>query len=156
MKRIGINLLAVITGYLSMAIVIMITFSLAYLILGPERSYQPRSWNVSTVWIILSIVVGLGGAWLGGKICIKIACNHLAPKYLIAWVVVLGITSAIMANQGDVEAIRNVQPSNWEAMQNSIQPVWLTWLNPLLGVLGVAVGSGLLNAGRGSSERFES
>ena len=138
------SFLAVVVGYLGTALIVMVTFSLAYLILGAEGSYQPDSWNVSMTWVVLSIVVGLGAAWTGGRICIWIAGNHVAPKYLVALIVVLGVVSAMMTNQGDVDTIRTVTPSIMEAMSYSVQPAWLTWLNPVLGGVGVAMGSGLL------------
>lgn len=145
------NLLAVVVGYLATAITIIITYNVAYLILGAEGSYQTDSWNVSTTWVILSIIVGLGSAWLGGRICTRIAGSHVAAKYLIALIIVLGIVTAMMTNQGEMETVREVAPSMMEAAAKSIQPMWLAWLNPLLGALGVAIGSGLLDAGRGKN-----
>lgn len=143
------NLLAVVVSYLAIAITIMIIYNLAYLILGAEGSYQAGSWNVSTTWVILSIIVGLGSAWLGGKICTRMARNHVAAKYLIALIIVLGIVTAMTTNQGEMETVREIAPSMMEAATKSIQPMWLVWLNPLLGAFGVAIGSGLLHAGSG-------
>ncbi len=137
------SLLAVVLSYIAIALTIMITFSLAYLILGAEGSYQEGSWNVSTTWVILSIIIGLGAAWMGGKLCVKIASNHTAPKYLIALIMVLGIASAIWANQSELDTVRTATPTISEAMSNSIQPTWLVWLNPIIGGLGIALGSGL-------------
>ena len=145
------NLLAVVVSYLAISITIMIVYSLAYLVLGAEGSYQPGSWNVSTTWVILSIVVGLGSAWLGGKICTRIAGNHVAAKYLIALIIVLGVVTALTTNQADMETVREVTPSILEAMGQSIVPVWIVWLNPLLGALGVAIGSGVINVSSGNN-----
>ena len=101
--------------------------------------------------MILSIIVGLGSAWLGGKICTRIAGNHVAAKYLIALIIVLGVVTALTTNQGDMETVREVTPSIMEAMGQSIVPMWYVWLNPLLGALGVAIGSGVLNASSGKN-----
>ena len=151
MRKFWMNLLAVVVSYFAIALTIVITYNLAYLILGAEGSYQTDSWNVSTTWVILSIIVGLGSAWLGGKICTRIAGNHVAAKYLIALIIVLGIVTAMTTNQGEMETVREVTPSMMEAATKSIQPMWLVWLNPLLGALGVGIGSGLLNAGSGKN-----
>jgi len=145
MKSIFTGLMAVVAGYFVIALMIMITFSLAYFVLGAEGSYQQGSWNVSITWAILSIILGLVAAWVGGKVCTKIASNYIAPKYLVALILVLGIASAIWGGQSEVDTVRTVTPSIAEAISNSVQPVWLTWLNPILGAIGVALGSGLFN-----------
>jgi len=126
MKSIFTGLMAVVAGYFVIALMIMITFSLAYLVLGAEGSYHQGSWNVSITWAILSIILGLVAAWVGGKVCTKIARNYIAPKYLVALILVLGIASAIWGGQSEVDTVRTVTPSIAEAISNSVQPVWLT------------------------------
>lgn len=146
MRNFWMNLLAVVAGYLVMAIGIGVIFSLAYMVMGAEWAYQPDSWDVSAGWVIMSIIVGAGVAVGAGKVCYLIARNHTAAKYLIALVLVLGITSAIMMmiGGGGGDEVRDFAPSVFEATEKSVQPVWLSWLNPLIGAVGVAVGSGLL------------
>ena len=56
-----------------MALSIMVVFTAAYLVLGADGSFRSESWQVSTIWLILSIVVGLGAAWVGGNVCQRIA-----------------------------------------------------------------------------------
>ena len=139
------NTLAVVVGYIAMAISVMVLFSVAYMVIGAEGAFQPQSWDVTTTWIVISIVVSLGAAWLGGKLCRLVARNLVAPKYLIALIVVLGVATGIMAmTGGEVETIRSSAPAVFEAAQSAREPVWITWLNPLLGAVGVAFGSGLL------------
>ncbi|MCY4001800.1 MAG: hypothetical protein OXF84_13470 [Bacteroidetes bacterium] len=143
MRFIWKNIVAVVVSYLVIAVTIMGSFSLAYVLLGVDGSYQPGSWKVSNIWIVLSIVLGLGSAWIGGVTCVKIADNHSAPKYLIALIVVFGVFSAMMITQDVPDTVRTVIPTLTEAMDQSVQPTWLTWINPLLGGFGVAWGSGL-------------
>ena len=149
MRTFWISLLAVVSGYVAMVIVIMGAFSLAYLIMGANWSYQPGSWNVSTAWVIVSILIGFGTACLGGRICTWISRNHTAPKYLIAVILAMGMFYAMMAAPPDAETVRMIEPSLLEAMdgENTVQPRWFLWLNPLLGSVGVALGSGLLTPG---------
>ncbi len=146
MRNFWMNLLAVVAGYLVMAIGIGVIFSLAYMVMGAEWAYQPGSWDVSVGWVIMSIIVGIGVAVGAGKICYLIARNHTATKYLIALVLVLGVVSAIMMmiGGGGGDEVRDFAPSVFEATEKSVQPVWVSWLNPLIGAAGVAVGSGLV------------
>ena len=149
MRTFLFNALAVVAGYVAIAVGIILLFSLAYLILGAEGSFQPQSWDVTMAWNVVSIVVGFGVAWIGGKVCYMIARNLTAPKYLVALIVVLGVVSGLMSTMmGDGgEVIRDTVPSVFEAAQGANEPLWITWLNPLLGAVGAALGSGLLKFG---------
>ncbi|MYF63443.1 MAG: hypothetical protein F4183_02990 [Rhodothermaceae bacterium] len=144
------NLLAVVVGYLVMAVGIGVIFSVAYMVMGAEGAYQPDSWDVSSAWVIMSIIVGVCVALVAGKVCYLIARNHTATKYLIALVLVLGVVSAItmMVGGGGGDEVRDFAPSVLEATEKSVQPVWLSWLNPLIGAAGVAVGSGMVKVFR--------
>lgn len=146
MRNFWMNLLAVVVGYLVMAIGIGVIFSVAYVVMGAEGAYQPDSWDVSAGWVIMSIIVGVCVALVAGKVCYMIARNHTATKYLIALVLVLGVVSAIMMiiGGGGGDEVRDFAPSVFEATEKSVQPVWLSWLNPLIGAAGVAIGSGLV------------
>ena len=59
--------------------------------------------------------------------------------------IVLGVVSALMP----VEAATGPRPDDvgmLEATMSASQPTWLTWLNPVIGVLGVWLGSQKLRA----------
>ncbi len=56
---------SVILGYLVMVIVVFATFSLAYQAMGVDRAYQPGTYDVSGLWIAVSIVLGILAAILG-------------------------------------------------------------------------------------------
>lgn len=139
------NILGVIGGYAVMALSIMVVFTAAYLVLGADGSFRSESWQVSTIWLILSIVVGLGAAWVGGNVCQRIARSMRGPVYLIAVVVILGVVTIVTTGEPTMTDPRLVDPGWLEAMNNAQQPMWIMYLNPLLGALGVAWGGGLLS-----------
>lgn len=138
---------SVILGYLVMVIVVFATFSLAYRVIGVEGSYQPGTYDVSMLWIVVSIVLGIAAAILGGFVCARVAHSPVAPKALAGVVLILGLGMAIAAAAGggaeDREEIRPAEVSNIEAMQNSQTPIWVQFLNPLIGAAGVLYGAGL-------------
>jgi uncharacterized membrane protein YeaQ/YmgE (transglycosylase-associated protein family) len=74
------KILAVVGGYVVMAVFVFVTFTLTYLTLGTEGSFQPNSFEVSGLWIVASIVLGFIGAVLGGLISITIAMSKMIPK----------------------------------------------------------------------------
>ncbi len=147
MRAIG----SVILGYVVMFVVVFVTFTLAYLVLGTEGSFQTGSYEVSGIWILISIVFGFVAAALGGLVCASVAKSPTPPKVLAGIVLVLGLIMAVpVLNQSDVEPkARSGEVGNIEAMQNAVQPGWIALLNPVLGAVGVLVGAGLRRRGGG-------
>jgi hypothetical protein len=139
------NVLAAIVGYVGMAFAVFALFSLLWMILGPSGSFSPGSWEVSGVWAAGSVVVGLLAAYLGGLACARLAHDRKAVWILIGIVVALGVYTALIP----MEVAAGPRPdevSMMEATTSARQPGWLTWLNPVLGVLGVWFGSRRLRA----------
>jgi hypothetical protein len=148
------NVLSVIAGYAAMFVFVFVTFTVAYLILGAEGSFQPGTYEVSGAWALLSIVLGLAAAILGGWVCMAIARNSKVAMVLAAVVLVLGILMAIPAfSEGgdDRPLVRGGDVGNMEAMQYARQPVWLLLLNPLLGAFGVILGSRMYKGNKAPS-----
>lgn len=84
-------------------------------------------------------------AVVGGLVCYAIARKRGAVTALVVVILVLGalgMIPAVMAS-GAPEAVRDGSLSNMEAMMQARQPVWMSILNPILGVVGVLVGSRL-------------
>ena len=139
------NILAAIVGYIAMAAALFALFSLLWLTLGPSRAFQPGSWEVSGGWAIGSIVLGLVAAYIGGLACARMAHDRRAATILIGLVIVLGVVTALMP----VEVATGMRPddvSMMEATAGARQPAWVTWLNPVIGVVGVWFGSRKLRA----------
>jgi hypothetical protein len=130
-------------GYMVMAFFVFATFSLAYLALGAERSFQPGTYEVSGIWTVLSILLGLGASIVGGYLCASISRSSKAPLVLAAIVLVMGILGAALmpTPEGQVPQPRTGDVGNFEAMQNASTPPWIAWLNPFLGAAGVLLGA---------------
>lgn len=130
----------VIVGYLAMFAGVFVTFSVFYLIVGTEGAFRPGSYEVTTLWIIGSFILGLLAAIVGGLVCLAIAREARAATVLAIFVIVLGAVMAIAAmgeqpnlgpRAGDVALL--------ESMSKAIQPKWVTFLNPLVGAVGVLI-----------------
>jgi len=139
-------ILAVIAGYLAMAVLVFATFSAAYMVIGTEGAFQPGSFDVSTLWIVVSVVLSVVATLAGGWVCARIGRRRAAVIALVVVVVALGLAVAAMelAHSGEpVPAARSGEIGNLEAMQSARQPAWLTLLNPILGAAGVLLGARL-------------
>jgi hypothetical protein len=140
----------IVVGYIVMAVVVFVTFTLAYRILGVDGSFQPGSYEVTGTWAVVSILLGLLGAILGGMVAVAVARKSGAAKGLAVFVLFLGLGMAVMevTRPNDQRpTVRAAEVSNTDAMQNARQPLWLLWMNPLIGAAGVMIG-GKKMAGR--------
>lgn len=133
---------AVIAGYLVMFIVVFVGLTAAYLGMGAERAFQPGSYEVTGLWLVVWFIVSLGAALAGGKICLLIGRSAKAVFGLVGLVFVLGLLSALPALkrvEGDLKP-RAAGTSNLEAMMHAKQPTWVLVLTPVIGVVGVLAG----------------
>lgn len=140
------NILGVVLGYVAMFAFVFISFTVLYLILGADGSFESGTYEVSIVWIIISFILGLAAAVLGGYLCVLISKNNKAVLVLAALVLIFGIAMAIPAlgeSADDVYEMRKNDVSNMGAMQNAKQPAYMLILNPIIGALGVFAGSKL-------------
>jgi hypothetical protein len=142
MRAIG----GVILGYIAMAVAVMITLTVAYLVLGLDGSFKEGSWDASMTWLIVSGVLGLAAAIVGGLVCTLISRGGKAPMVLAGIVLVLGLLMAlpiVMAEDDPASHVRTGDANNWEAMSNAKQPAANALLTPIIGAVGVMIGAGL-------------
>ena len=133
----------VVVGYLTMMVSLFALFGIGWMVFGAGGSFKPNSWDPSFIWILITIAIGFVAAIAGGYVCLTLADDTRAIFWLLAVVLVLGFTMAIMALfEGTPPAgFRPSEMSMMEAMRNAQQPTWLAFLNPILGVIGVMVGA---------------
>ncbi len=137
------NILGVIVGYIAMFAFVFITFTGVYFLMGTEGAFQPGSYNVSTMWVLASIVLGFLAAILGGWVCAAITKNQKAAMALAGLVLVLGVLLAIPTLSQEAGGVRTGDVDNMTAMNSARQPSWLAFLNPLIGAAGVMLGAKL-------------
>ena len=57
---------AVIAGYVVVFILVFTMFTVAFLALGTNATYQPGTYDVSMLWIVISTILGFVAAVGGG------------------------------------------------------------------------------------------
>ena len=134
------NILAAIAGYVVMAAVLFVLFSLLWVTVGPSHAFQPGSWEVPVGWALGSLVLGFVAACAGGKICVRVGHDARAAMILIGLVIVFGVVRALTP----VEMPAGPRPDDvslMEATAGAVHPAWFNWLNPLIGAAGAWLGS---------------
>ena len=131
-------------GYVAIVGLIFLTFQ-AYLLMGTRWTFQYDSYRVTTLWLVVSFVLSLLAALVGGLVAAKLGRTRRSVIGLMGLVLVLGFLMAgLEARSPDKGPFaRDSETSSMEAMQNARQPFWVMLVNPLLGALGVWLGGSL-------------
>ena len=140
------SIVAVIAGYIAMAVLVSVTFICAFMLMGTEWAFKPNSFEASNAWNVMALIASLVVAVIGGFICAAIARGGKAPIALAIVVFALGILLAIptlFANKANANRVRTGDIPTMEAMQNATQPAWVPFSFPILGVIGVLIGGKL-------------
>lgn len=143
------SILAVIASYAVMFIFLFAAFTGCYLALGTEGAFQTDSYEVSTVWIGLTVVVCLLAGILGGFLCAAISRSKRTCQVFAFIVFFLGLLACIPAikRSPDAPNVRAGEVSNLEAMKLAVQPMWLHLLTPVVSAAGVLLGARMKGRG---------
>jgi len=139
------NILAAIVGYVAMAALLFVLFSLLWVTMGPSRAFEPGSWDVPVGWALVQLALGLVGAYVGGQVCAWVAHDAKGATMLIGLVIVMGVVNALIPAEM-AAGPRPEDVSMMEATAGARQPAWFLWLNPVIGAVGVWFGTGRLRA----------
>lgn len=140
------SVLAVIVAYILMFILQVAAFMTVYTLMGADWSFKTASYQASTRWTAMQFAVILVTAIIGGLICAAIAKGGRAPLALAAVVLVLGCLLALSATAlrpADTHEVRTGSVPNMEAMSKAWHPVWVVFLGPFIGAVGVVIGGKL-------------
>ena len=140
------SVLGVIVAYILMFILQVAAFMTIYTLMGADWSFKPASYQASTPWTAMQFVVVLVTAIIGGLICAVIAKGGRAPLALAAVVLVLGFGLALLSTTmrpADTHEVRTGDVPNMEAMSKARHPMWVVFIGPFIGAVGVTIGGKL-------------
>ena len=124
MGRVGRAVLAVLAGYLVMAVVVVVATAAAFLFIGVDRAFRLASFHLSALWLVTFFAFSFVAAILGGLVCRRIG-GPKAGNVLAVVVFVLGMTILAPA----------------VVMRDASQPLWATLSFPIIGAVGALIGA---------------
>ncbi|MEE8129061.1 MAG: hypothetical protein V3T48_02150 [Vicinamibacterales bacterium] len=139
-------ILAVIVGYVALAIWVMVTLAVAWFALGSDFAFNEGNLEASTGWSVLMLVLGAIGGVIGGLIAASVGRAASPVKALAGFVLVLGLVIAVMHQMGIGESEDTGQPvaveelPMWEVATETKQPAWFDFALPFVGCAGVMIG----------------
>jgi len=135
------SILGVIVGYAALSLFFFATFAGVYFTLGVERIFQPDSYEVSALWLVLSAAISLCGSILGGYVCAAISKNKRTCELFAAIVLIILIVFCIPKMRDRSPHWRAGDVPFMDAMRLTQMPFWMHVLNPVLGAVGVLLGA---------------
>ena len=143
------SILAIITSYVVIFIFLFVAFTGCYFVLGTEGTFQTDSYEVTPVWIVLTVVVCLFAGLIGGFVCALISKSWRVCQIFAFIVFFGGLLACIpaMRRSPDAPNTRAGEVSNSDAMKLAVSPMWLHLLTPVVSAAGVLLGARLKGRG---------
>jgi hypothetical protein len=145
------SIIAVIVSYAVLFLFFMAVFTGCFIALGVERVFQADSYEVSTLWIGLTMILSILGAMIGGYVCAAITKSKQTCQVFAFIVFLAGLLACIpaMKRNPDAPNVRAGEISNLEALRLEVSPLWVHLVTPVLSAAGVLLGARM--KGRGSA-----
>ena len=137
------SIVAIIVSYIAMLIVFMAIVTGLFFALGIERIFQPDSYEISTLWIVVTLILDLLVAIFGGYICAAIGKNWRTCQIFALIVFVLALIecfSDLRRNQ-DSPNVRAGEVGYTDAFRLAVVPFWIHFVNPIISGAGVLIGA---------------
>jgi hypothetical protein len=137
------NIVAVIVSYIAMFVLFMAIFVGLYFALGVERVFQPDSYEVSTLWIIITLVVAFLVTMFAGYLCAAISKSWRTCQVFALIVFLLALWQCLSGLRRDSEGpnVRAGDVTYLEALGHVVTPFWLHLVNPIVNGAGVLLGA---------------
>lgn len=137
------SIVAIIVSYLVVVLLFSAVFLGLYFALGVERVFQPDSYEVSTLWLVLTMAGSFFGWMFGGWLCIAISKSLRVGRVFALIVFVLtAITCLSQLNrENEGPHVRAGEVTFFETFGREVTPRWFHFVNPLLSLAGVLAGA---------------
>src|SRR5437868_2277777 len=144
------SILAIIVSYVVGNLVFFGIVTGCFFLFGVERVFLPDSYEVSSAWLAVTLIVSLLGAMVAGYVCHSISHSWRTCQVLALIVLMFTSISCIVQLRHinpDAPNIRAGDVGYFDAMKLGVPPRWLPFVNPIVGCMGVLIGAGMKRRG---------
>jgi hypothetical protein len=132
--------IAVVASYIAMAIFIGGLCLLGFVVLGLDRFFQTDTYEVTTLWLGISVVISIVSSILGGYLCAAISGSMGACKTLAVIVFTVGYLVCFPKMREDTHVRAGEVPLS-QVMNLAQMPVWMYVVTPALGAIFILIGA---------------
>jgi hypothetical protein len=137
------SILAIIISYIAMFVIFMAIFTGLYFALGVERVFITDSYEVSMLWIVLTLVIGFLVCLFAGYLCAVISKSWRTCQVFALIVFLLALIQCFSALKRNPEmpTVRAGDVSYLDGLSLAVTPMWLHFVNPILSGVAVLLGA---------------
>ena len=137
------SIVAVIVSYIAMFVLFMAIFVCLYFVLGVEHVFQPDSYEVSMLWIVVTLVIAFLVTMFAGYLCAVISKSWRTCQVFALIVFLLALWQCFSGLRRDSEGpnVRAGDVTYLEAIGHAVTPMWLHFVNPVINGLGILIGA---------------
>jgi len=137
------SILAIIVSYVAMFVIFMAIFTGLYFAIGVERVFQPDSYEISVLWLALTLVIGFVVSMFAGYLCAAISKSWRTCQIFALIVFLLALIQCFSALKRNPDApnVRAGEVGMFDAMKLAVSPLWLHFVNPILSGAAVLIGA---------------
>jgi hypothetical protein len=155
----GRLILAVLLGYLVMAVCVMLAFSVAFV--APDFAFEKDSYEVTPAWIGYALLLSFVAAAVGGFVAVWLAGrpDARAAVALAGVVFLLAVGSAVVQlgrDRPEAKPAEIAREGMMERASKAVQPTWYAFTLPFLGAAGALLGGWLKGRSGGAVSRTSS
>ena len=140
------SIIAIVVSYVAMFVVFMAIFAGLYFVLGAERVFKAYSYEISTLWLTLTMIFGFLVTLFAGFLCATISKNWRTCQVFALIVFALASVQCLMAirrQNPDAPNTRASEVSFSEGIEHAVTPFWLHVVNPVINGAGALLGARL-------------
>ena len=143
------SIAAIIVSYVVMFVLFMAIFTGLYFALGVERVFQPDSYEVSMLWIVVTLVIAFVVTIFSGYLCAAISKSWRTCQVFALIVFLLALWHCFSAVRRDSEGpnVRAGDVTYLEAFGHVVTPMWLHFINPVVNGVGILLGARMKRRG---------
>lgn len=139
------KILGIVVGMIVMLVIVTAGFTAGVFGLGLDWILEPGRYEATVRWSLIAMGIGLVGAVAGGLVCALVSRSSGAPKVLAACVLVLGLLQAVttFVSPRPDPGPRPAGELMGDTLKKLEEPKWVAITNPVVGFVGVVIGSRL-------------
>jgi ABC-type Na+ efflux pump permease subunit len=140
------SILAIIVSYIAGYLIFFGIITACFFLLGVERVFEPDSYEISSTWLSLALIVSLLSTGVAGYICLAMSRSWRTCQALALIVLFLTSITCIVEFRRinpDAPNIRAGEVGYVDAMMLGVPPRWFPFVNPVIGCFGVLIGARL-------------
>jgi hypothetical protein len=137
------SIVAIVVSYIVTFVLFLAVVAGLYVVLGVERVFQPDSYEISNLWLGLT-VVGSFFAWiLGGWLCVTISKSRRTGQVFAFIVFVAAAIGCLLSLNRESEGphVRAGEVTINEGLQRTVTPRFFHFVNPVVVLAGALIGA---------------